>query len=225
MTCLVRLTSNSSWKTLNWDADRHTDLSPIYGCYTSLMHAWYTVHIVLTRMHAHHTDTISVYPPEHLELVKAMSSMAMSPYGPFPRTPSNTTCRGHKGKPLKSLLLWQKASYLWNKQNATATRDRLHLNGTDVSHTSQKLSGKQQEENSSVQDMYALRKAHICCIQELLQRQHWRDFWEIGCLSHRSSSNAAFEAAPVFARLAIVLWRWITKYSFLHLSPPDEQWC
>lgn len=98
MTCFVRLTSNSLWKTLTWDAERHTDLSPIYRCYTSLMHARYTMHTVLTRMHAHHTDTISMYPPEHLELVKATSSMAMSPYGPFPRTPSNTTCRGNKGK-------------------------------------------------------------------------------------------------------------------------------
>ena len=32
-------------------------------------------------------------------------------------------------------------------------RETDHLNGTDVSHTSQKLSGKQQEENSSVQDV------------------------------------------------------------------------
>ena len=50
----------------------------------------YMMHTALTCMH---TDTTSRYPPEHLELVKAMSSIAMSPYGPLPRTPSNTTCR------------------------------------------------------------------------------------------------------------------------------------
>ena len=188
-----------------------------------ITHAWYTMHIVLTRMHAHHRHHFSV-PTWTLgvgesNVINGNVTVRSIPTHPFKHHLQRSQGKTTEITPArtKSILPLKQAERNCNERQTTLMA-QMYL----ILHKSWVGNNKRR----TVQfKMYALRKAHICCIQELLQRQHCRDFWEVGCLSHRSSSNAAFEAAPVFAWLAIVLRRWITKYSFLHLSLPDEQWC